>query len=55
VTSTPAVRALSRIQNRFAIRNRTTSVRILWTMWIACGRARKRWKKSATTRLGRLR
>jgi hypothetical protein len=48
VTSTPAVRALSRIQKRFAIRNRRPAVRILWTMRIACGSSRKRWRKPAT-------
>ena len=48
VTSTPAVRALSRIPKRCAITIRTPAVRILWTMRIACGRGRKRWKKSAT-------
>ena len=45
VTSTPAVIALSRIQKKFAIRNRTRAVRILWTLRIACGRERKRWEE----------
>jgi hypothetical protein len=45
VTSTPAVRALSRIPKQFAIRNRNCAVRILWRMRLPCGRARKRWEK----------
>jgi hypothetical protein len=48
VTSTPAVKALSRILKRFAITNRRCAVRILWTMRIACGRSRKTGGKSAT-------
>ena len=46
VTSTPAVRALSRIPKQFAIRNRKRAVRILWTMRIACGSWRKTRRKS---------
>jgi len=45
VTSTPAVRALSRIHKQFAIRNRGRTVRILWTMRIACGSWRKTRRK----------
>jgi len=45
VTSTPAVRALSRIPNLFAIRNRSAAVRNLWTMRIPCGRSRKTRRK----------
>ena|SRR5579863_5191243 len=46
VTSTPAVNALSNIPERFAIRNRNLTVRILWTLRIPCGRARKRWEET---------
>jgi hypothetical protein len=44
VMFTPAVIALSRIVLAGATENSASAVRKLWTMKVACGKKRKKWK-----------